>query len=84
MEVDTGASVTAINEAMLGRIWLTQPAPPLHLTDVKLRAYNVEAIPVVGKLMVKVQYSEGQEEELPLMLLLEMDPACWVETGWLR
>jgi len=36
MEVDTGASVTAINEAMLGRIWLTQPAMPFHLTDVKL------------------------------------------------
>ena len=55
MEVDTGASVTVINEAMLGRIWLTQPAMPFHLTDVKLRAYTVEAIPVVGKLMVKVQ-----------------------------
>ena len=36
MEVDTGASVTIINEATLGRIWLTQPALPFHLTDVKL------------------------------------------------
>ena len=40
MEVDTGASVTIICEATRGRIWLAQPAPPLHLTDVKLRTYG--------------------------------------------
>ena len=56
MEVDTGASVTIISEATRGRIWPTQPAPPLHLTDVKQRTYTGEAIPMVGKLMVKVQY----------------------------
>ena len=53
MEVDTAASVTAISEATGGRIWPTQPVPPIHPTDVKLRTYTGEAIPVVGKLMVK-------------------------------
>ena len=60
MDVDTGA-------------WPKQPAPPLHLTDVK---HSGEEISVVRMLMVKVQY-QGQEEELFLMLLPEMDPACW-------
>ena len=36
MEVDTGASVTIISEVTLGSYWLMLPAPPLHLTDVKL------------------------------------------------
>ena len=67
MEVDTGTSVTVISEATRGKIWPTQPAPPLHPTDVKLRTYTGEAIPVIGKLMVKVEY-QGQEEELPLVV----------------
>ena len=40
MEVDTGASVTILSEATQGRTWLAQLAPPLHLTDVKLRTYG--------------------------------------------
>ena len=39
MEVDTGASVTIISEAMLGSIWGTQPSPPLQPMDVKLCTY---------------------------------------------
>ena len=74
MEVDTGASVTVISEATRGKIWPTQPAPPLHPTDVKLRTYTGEAIPVVGKLMVKVQY-QGQEEELPLVVVAGDGPS---------
>ena len=74
MEVDTGASVTVISEATWGRIWPTQPDLPLHLTDVKLRTYTGEAIPVVGKLMVKVQY-QGQEEELFLVVIVGDGPS---------
>ena len=52
----------------------TQPAPPLHLTDVKLHAYTVREIPVVGKLMIKVQY-QGQEEDLPLVAVAGDGPS---------
>ena len=83
MEVDTGASVTVISEATRGKIWPTQPAPPLHPTAVKLRTYTGEAIPVVGKLIVKVQYQEAKRRNFCSLLLPEMDPACWDETGWL-
>ena len=40
MAVDTGASVTVISEAMRRRIWPTQPALPLHPTNVKLSTYT--------------------------------------------
>ena len=36
MEVDTGASVTVISQAMLGRIWFVQPAPPVQPTNMRL------------------------------------------------
>ena len=62
IKVDTGASVTIISEATRGRIWPSQPALLLFSTDVKLRTYTGEAIPVVRRLIVKVQY-QGQEEE---------------------
>ena len=42
IEVYTGTSVTVISEDMLGHIWVAQPAPPLQLTDVRLRTYTVE------------------------------------------
>ena len=74
MEVDTGASVTVISEATLGSIWPKQPAPPLQPTAVKLRTYTGEAIPVVGRLMVKVQY-QGQEEQLPLVAVAGDGPS---------
>ena len=63
--ISSGDSVTVISEATRGKIWPTQPAPPLHPTDVKLQTYTGEAIPVVGKLTVQYQ---GQEEELPLVV----------------
>ena len=74
MEVDTGASVTIISEATQERIWPTQSALPFHLTDVRLRTYTEEAIPVLGKLMVKVQY-QGQAEKLPLSVVAGDEPS---------
>ena len=81
MEVDTGASVTVISEAMLGSIWPTQPAPPLHPTDVKLRTYTGEAIPVMRRLLVKVRY-QGQEEQLPLSVVVG-DGSSLLGRDWL-
>ena len=68
MEVDTGASVTVVSEATLGRIWVVQPVPPLQPTTARLRTYTGEKIPVIRKLTVKVRY-QGQEEELPLLVV---------------
>lgn len=74
MEVDTGASVTVVSEAMMGSIWGTQPAPRLQPTDVRLRTYTSEEIPVGGRVSVKVRY-QGQEEELPLVVFAGDGPS---------
>ena len=74
IEVDTGASVTIISEATLRSIWRTQSVPPLHPTNVRLRTYTGEGIPVVGQLTVKVRY-QGQEEELPLVVVAGDGPS---------
>ena len=67
MELRTGASVTVISEATLARDLADTTCSPLHLTDVKLHAYTMGAIPVVGKMMIKVQY-QGQEKDLHLVV----------------
>ena len=59
--------VNVISQAMLGRIWIVQPTPPVQPTDARLRTYTGVEIPVFGKLIVKVRY-QGQEEELPLIV----------------
>ena len=68
-----------ISEGTLWNIWGMQPAPPLQLTDVRLQTYTGKEITVVGWLTVKVCY-QGQEKELPL-IIVEMDPTNWGETG---
>ena len=70
MEVDTGASVTAVSEATLGHIWVVQPAPPLQPTTARLRTYTGEEIPVIRKLTVKVRY---RKRSYHCSSLLEMD-----------
>ena len=81
MEVDTGTSLTIISEDTRERIWPTQPALPLHPIDVKLRTYTEEAIPVLGKLMVKVQY-QGQAEKLPFSVVAGDEPSL-LGRNWL-
>ena len=84
MEVDTGASVTVISQAMLGHIWAVQPAPPVQPTDVRLRIYTGKEITVIGKLTVKVQY---QDQELLVVAgdgpsLLGRDRLAKVKLEW--
>ena len=81
MEVDTGASVTIISEATLRSIWRTQSVPLLHPTDVRLRTYTGEGIPVVGQLTVKVRYQD-QEQELPLVVVAGDGPSL-LRRDWL-
>ena len=52
-EVDTGASVSLMYEAMFERLW---PGRELHPTQVHLQAYTRELIPVVGCCDVKIHY----------------------------
>ena len=64
MEVDTGASVTILNEkthTYLGK-------PSLTSCNQKLRTYTGEQIQVLGKVLVGVNYKD-QDAELPALVV---------------
>lgn len=60
MEVDTGASASAISEEVYGRLWKREDAQPLRLTTVTLRTYTREKLALLGSITVDVhvQYHE--------------------------
>ena len=78
MEVDTGASVTIISERTLQEQW-----PNLQLTpsEVKIRSYSGECIPVVGTVDVVVTHG-NQEATLPLLVVKGEGPSL-LGRNWL-
>ena len=66
MEIDTGAAVSLVSEAMVNSSFMKDL--PLHPTDVRLRTYTGETVPVLGKLMVKVVKDEASVT-LPLLVV---------------
>ena len=78
MEVDTGASVTILNEkthTYLGK-------PSLTSCNQKLRTYTGEQIQVLGKVLVGVNYKD-QDAELPA-LVVRGDGPCLLGRDWLK
>ena len=61
MEIDTGASKTILNEATYGR--LRDALGPLQTRKAALSMYTGERIPVLGAVMVPVEY-KGKKKEL--------------------
>ncbi|XP_072177830.1 uncharacterized protein [Diadema setosum] len=80
MEIDTGASVSVIPEAVymekLKQI-------PLDAKRIELRSYSGEKIPVLGSVQVPVTY-KGQQADLPLVVVKGDKPALlgrnWLQT----
>ena len=64
MEVDTGASLTGISEATIRATYGEQATPPRN-SQVKLKIYTGDEIPVFGMVEVNVQHN-GQSKQLPL------------------
>ena len=64
MEVDTGAAKTIMPEKAFRKLW---PGRSLDKTDVRLQSYLGEPIPVVGSVIVQVEY-EDQRANLPLIV----------------
>ena len=56
MELDTGASVSVLNQATYERISKNGALPPLQPPQVKLKSYTGEAIPVLGTTTLKARY----------------------------
>ena len=79
LEVDTGAAVSILSEARVNRIL---PGAQLTQTNVSLRTYTSEKIPVKGKLRVKVRY--GQQEKLLTCYVVRGDGPCLMGRDWLK
>lgn len=74
MELDTGASVSLVSQ----RIWKKKfPGVSLDPSEVQLRTYSGEGLPVLGQKTVKVKY-QTQEIQLPSR---ETDQPCSGGTG---
>ena len=66
MEIDTGAAVSLISEETVNSS--SMKVIPLQPSDVRLRTYTGETVPVLGKLMVRVVKDEASIT-LPLLVV---------------
>ena len=66
MEIDTGAGVSLVSEETVSSSFMKNL--PLYPTDVRLRTYTGEAVPVLRKLMVSVIKDEASIT-LPLLVV---------------
>ena len=67
MELDTGASLSIINDKTYKSLWSTQQ-PLLEDTNIRLHTYTKETIRVLGQIIVVVTYKE-QVRMLPLLVV---------------
>ena len=67
MEVDTGASRSTVSQYVYNTL-LTDF--PLQNTDVSLRSYSGEKVPILGKICVPI-YSSNDEKVLDLVVVQE-------------
>ena len=65
MEVDTGAAMSLMSQTTFQGLW---PERGLQPSQVRLRAYTTEQIPVVGCCNVNIDYN-GQSTQLPLLVV---------------
>ena len=74
MEVDTGASRSTVSQYVYNTL-LTDF--PLQNTDVTLRSYSGEKVPILGKISVPVKYSSNDEKVLDLVVVQGKRPALF-------
>lgn len=85
MQIDTGASKTILNEATYGR--LRDALGPLQTTKAALSTYTGERIPVLGAVMVPIEYA-GKKRNLNALIVAGNGPNLlgrdWLETNPIR
>ena len=87
MEVDTGVAMSLMSQTTFQGLW---PGRDLEPSQVRLRAYTREPIPVVGCCSVNVDYN-GQSAQLPLLVVGDSGPTLlgrdWlsqIKLDWLQ
>ena len=79
MEIDTGVAVSIISEKKQHALF---PDVPLQSSNIKLKAYTGEQMPVVGQMPVPVQYGK-QTAELVLIVVAGDGPSL-LGRSWLQ
>ena len=74
VEVDTGASRSTVLQYVYNTL-LTDF--PLQNTDVSLRSYSGEKVPILGKISVPAKYSSNSEKVLNLVVVQGKRPALF-------
>lgn len=68
MEVDTGAAASVISEVTYNKLWVANQRPSLKHTNIGLRTYTGERLPIRGKISVEVCY-QTQRASLTLLVI---------------
>ena len=79
MELDTGAAVTIVSEKQYDNLFSNRQ---LKKSQVLLKTYSGEPLPVIGEVEVRVQY-EQQEKDLVLTVVAGNGP-CLLGRNWLQ
>ena len=82
MEYDTGISLSIISQDTYAKVSKSSCIDDLQKTDVKLKTYMGESIPVLGKVRMHVK-REDQEEVLPVLVVKGTGPNL-VGRDWLN
>ena len=81
MEVDTGAAVSLISEAVYRKTWKNGKAPPLQPTKTKLKTYTGEEVPVLGTIQVEVTL--GSQSKVLSLVIVKGEGPSLLGRDWL-
>ncbi|XP_033993597.1 uncharacterized protein K02A2.6-like [Trematomus bernacchii] len=81
-EIDTGCSLTIMNEQTFQRLWKDTKSPCLRPTKIHIESYTGDPVNVVGAALVKVKYRH-QRRYLPLIVVKGDGPSL-LGRGWLE
>uniref|UniRef100_A0A3B3XII2 ribonuclease H n=1 Tax=Poecilia mexicana TaxID=48701 RepID=A0A3B3XII2_9TELE len=81
-EIDTGCSVSLMNENHFLELWHKDSRPQIKESKLSLKSYSGEKITVVGVAQVEVSYA-NQKKTLPLVVVKGTGPNL-LGRGWLE
>ena len=84
MEVDTGATLSLMSDLMSETTFRTSwPRRSLVASEVRLRSYTKDPIPVIGQCNVNIVYNDQTAEQLPLIIVKGAGPSLFGR-NWLN
>lgn len=81
-EIDTGCSVSLMNETQFRELWPAHSRPQIEQSKLSLKSYSGEKITVLGVAQVEVHYT-NQKKTLPLVVV-KGTGSNLLGRGWLK